>query len=113
MVRKLWISFCFKTYFVYLTNKKGHKNGYGVYFSTNSSYAHQFTDISTENGDRKMFRARVALGKSTVGNESMKMPPFKPNGEHYDSTCDTDKTLFVTYDDCQSYPEYLISYKAC
>ncbi len=69
--------------------------------------------MSPENGVRKMFRARVLIGKCTVGNELMKSPPLKANGEPYDTTSDPDKRIFVTYDDCQSYPEYLITYKAC
>ena len=92
---------------------KGHKYGHGVYFFVNTSYAHIFTDVSIDAGVRKMFRARVLVGKATLGNEKTRTPPVKPNGEQYDSTCDKEKTLYVVYEDTQSYPEYLITYKSC
>lgn len=60
-----------------------------------------------------MFRARVLVGQSTLGNEETIVPPFKNNGERYDSTCDATKTIFVCYHDSQCYPEYLINYASC
>ena len=40
----------------------------------------------------------------------MKVPPNKPNGEPYDSTCDANAQIFVCYHDNQCYPEYIITY---
>ena len=59
-----------------------------------------------------MFRAKVLVGEATIGEESTKHPPLKGNGDHYDSTCDPSKSIFVSYHDSQCYPEYLISYIA-
>lgn len=92
----------------------GHTYGHGVYFSVNTSYAHNYTDVSIDAGVRKMFRARVLVGRTTLGNEKIRTPPtIKSNCEQYDSTCDKEKTLYVVYEDTQSYPEYLITYKSC
>jgi len=52
-----------------------------------------------------MFVARVLVGKTTIGNSSMKCPPLG-----FDST--TDGThIFVIYHDSQAMAEYLITYK--
>jgi len=104
-------TFGFNNY--YCAGLNGHKFGHGIYFSVNTSYAHNYTDVSLDTGVRKIFRARVLIGKPVVGNETHKIPPLKSNGDHYDSTCDKEKSLYVVYEDTQSYPEYLISYKSC
>jgi hypothetical protein len=52
-----------------------------------------------------MSLARVLIGKTIKGNESMKT---RPSG--FDSTTDGDH-IFVTYHDAQAYAEYLITYK--
>ena len=57
-----------------------------------------------------MFRTRILAGESCLGNSSMKVPPNKPNGEPYDSTCDNNMQIFVCYHDNQCYPEYIITY---
>jgi hypothetical protein len=52
-----------------------------------------------------MFVARVLVGKTTLGNSSMKTRPLG-----YDSTTDG-KHITVTYHDAQAFAEYLITYK--
>ena len=52
-----------------------------------------------------MFVARVLVGKTTPGNESMKTRPLG-----FDSTTG-ENHIFVTYHDAQAYAEYLITYK--
>jgi poly [ADP-ribose] polymerase 10/14/15 len=80
--------------------------GQGVYFAVNSSLSVQYSM-----GSNKMFRVRVLVGDSCVGNSSMKVPLKNPNtGEPYDSTTDGANSLYVCYHDNQCYPEYLISY---
>jgi len=80
--------------------------GQGVYFAVNSSLSDGFAI-----GSKKMFRVRVLVGDSCIGNSSMKVPSPNPNtGEPYDSTTDNAKSLYVCYHDNQCYPEYLISY---
>lgn len=52
-----------------------------------------------------MFLARVLIGKTYIGNSSMKVPP-----EGFDTT--TDGThIFVVYHDAGAYGEYLITYR--
>jgi hypothetical protein len=51
-----------------------------------------------------MFLARVLVGKTHVGNPSMKVPP-----EGYDTTTDG-AHIFVVYHDAGAYAEYLITY---
>jgi hypothetical protein len=52
-----------------------------------------------------MFVARVLIGKTTIGNPSMKT---RPPG--FDTTTDGSH-IFVTYHDAQAYAEYLITFK--
>jgi hypothetical protein len=52
-----------------------------------------------------MFVVCVLIGKSVVGNSSMKTSPAG-----FDTTTDG-KHIFVTYHDAQAYAEYLITYK--
>ncbi|CAF2225875.1 unnamed protein product [Rotaria magnacalcarata] len=78
--------------------------GKGSYFSASAEYSHTYAK-SNSFGERHMFLAKVLIGKSTIGNPSMKVPPAG-----YDSTTDG-KNIFVTYHDAQAYAEYLIVYK--
>ncbi len=78
--------------------------GIGVYFHEHAKYSHSYTrpDFS---GERTMFLARVLIGKTCVGNQSMKVPP-----EGFDTTTDG-QHIFVVYHDAAAYGEYLITYK--
>ncbi|CAF3427844.1 unnamed protein product [Rotaria sp. Silwood1] len=82
----------------------GTAYGVGVYFSSNAAYSHGFTKPNS-NGERFMFLARVLIGKTTIGNASMKTRPVG-----FDSTTDGNH-IYVTYHDAQAYAEYLITYK--
>ncbi|CAF1454869.1 unnamed protein product, partial [Rotaria sordida] len=82
----------------------GTAYGVGVYFSSNAAYSHGFTKPNS-NGERFMFLACVLIGKTTIGNPSMKTRPVG-----FDSTTDG-KHIYVTYHDAQAYAEYLITYK--
>jgi len=88
---------------------KGTAFGQGVYFAVNSQYSDTYAG-TTSKGTKIMFRVRILAGESTFGNGSMKVPPNKTNGEPYDSTTDSSKTIFVCYHDNQCYPEYIITY---
>ncbi|CAF2131733.1 unnamed protein product [Rotaria magnacalcarata] len=79
--------------------------GQGAYFSANASYSHNYAKPSTQNSERYMFVVSVIVGKSTLGNTNMKIPPAG-----FDSTTDGDH-IYVTYRDDQAYAEYLIVYK--
>ncbi|CAF1481473.1 unnamed protein product [Didymodactylos carnosus] len=78
--------------------------GFGVYFSATADYSHGFTQPNL-NGERFMFLSRVLVGKTTIGNSSMKTRPVG-----FDTTTDG-KHIFVTFHDAQAYAEYLICYK--
>lgn len=52
-----------------------------------------------------MFLARVLVGKTTVGDSSMKICPAG-----YDTTTDGSH-IYVIYHDAQAFGEYLITYK--
>ncbi|CAF4810514.1 unnamed protein product, partial [Rotaria sp. Silwood2] len=78
--------------------------GYGVYFSSNAAYSHDYTSTNTR-GERCMFVVRVLIGKATPGNGKMKTRPVG-----YDSTTG-ENHIFVVYHDAQAYAEYLITYK--
>jgi poly [ADP-ribose] polymerase 7/11/12/13 len=100
MVILLFIFFFLFQIFFFL----GTSYGVGVYFSSDPLYSNQFAKPN-HNGERSMFLARVLVGKTTLGNPSMKT---KPPG--YDTTTDGNH-IFVTYHDAQAYAEYLITYK--
>jgi hypothetical protein len=78
--------------------------GFGVYFSANANYSHGYAKPNSK-GERCMFVARVLVGKTTIGDKSMKTRPLG-----FDSTTDG-KHITVTYHDAQAYAEYLITYK--
>ena len=84
--------------------------GHGVYFAVQSSASDTFSSKSPSPAGKQMLRAKVLVGSTIAGNSSMKVPPVKPNGDHYDSTSDGRDTVFVCYHDNQCLPEYLITY---
>ncbi len=75
-----------------------------MYFHEHATYSHNYTRQSFS-GERTMFLARVLIGKTCVGNPSMKVPP-----EGFDTTTDG-QHIFVVYHDAAAYGEYLIIYK--
>ena len=79
--------------------------GRGAYFSSRAAYSHAYAEPDPSSGERHMFVADVLVGKSVIGNSSMKTPPLG-----YDSTTDGDH-IFVTYRDDQAYATHLIVYK--
>ncbi|CAF2757652.1 unnamed protein product [Rotaria sp. Silwood2] len=78
--------------------------GQGCYFARDSLYSHSYA-LPDRNGIRRMFLARVLVGKTTQGNSGMRVPP-----SGYDTTGDG-QSIFVTYHDSQAYAEYLICYR--
>ena len=66
-------------------------------------------------GLKRMYLARVLTGMYTEGKEGLKTPPLqhgKPN-VLYDSVVNSvsNPKIFVVFNDCQAYPEYLVSFK--
>ena len=90
--------------------------GKGAYFAVNANYSNNYTEQQVT--IRKMFLCRVVTGRSTLGREEYKRPPLidqsKPHGELYDS-CVNDQyspSIYVIFDNNQSYPEFMIEYTA-
>ena len=96
--------------------KHGTVYGKGSYFACKASYSHCYTANQFISSSHKhMFLARVLVGSYTSGNSSLTRPPPKdPTNPHvlFDSCCDnkTNPSLFVVFENGQSYPEYLITY---
>ncbi|CAF1452324.1 unnamed protein product, partial [Didymodactylos carnosus] len=78
--------------------------GRGFYFSSTAKYSKRYS-IPDLNGERFMFICRVLIGNSCLGNSSMTVCP-----PDYDSTTNG-SNIFVTYNNKQIYPEYLITFK--
>ncbi|XP_077863020.1 protein mono-ADP-ribosyltransferase PARP12-like [Saccoglossus kowalevskii] len=90
--------------------------GKGSYFARDAKYAHYYTRPDT-NGIRSMFLARVLVGSYTAGNSALVKPPPKnpinPFGDSYDSCVNStsDPSIYIIFDNNQTYPQYVISYK--
>ena len=88
--------------------------GKGVYFARDASYSTFFSSPDTD-GVQSMFLARVVVGEYTLGVQDARTPAERDATTHalYDSTVDNvrDPSIFVTYNDGQAYPEYLIKFK--
>ncbi|XP_067658842.1 uncharacterized protein [Haliotis asinina] len=93
-----------------VSGKNGTVYGKGAYFARDASYSNNYTNIR---GKKYMFQAKVLVGQYTKGTADMTRPPPRAGHELYDS-CVNDKnqpTIFVTFDQNQSYPEFLIEYE--
>jgi hypothetical protein len=87
----------------------------GVYFSTSSRRSHSLAKKDS-NGVTRMFLCRVLVGEFCRGRRGDLVPADRDSeaGLRFDSTTDTmhetERNVFVTYQDSQAYPEYLIDY---
>ncbi|XP_046559247.1 uncharacterized protein LOC124268250 [Haliotis rubra] len=93
-----------------VSGKNGTVYGKGAYFARDASYSNNYTNIR---GKKYMFQAKVLVGRYTKGTADMTRPPPRAGHELYDS-CVNDinqPTIFVTFDQNQSYPEFLIEYE--
>ncbi|XP_016101155.1 uncharacterized protein [Sinocyclocheilus grahami] len=85
--------------------------GQGIYLSKDARYW-----IEREDGcaTRLMFACRVLVGYYTRGAARFRHPPAKnTDGSLYDSCVDNprDPSVFVVFDRCQIYPEFLITFE--
>jgi hypothetical protein len=88
--------------------------GQGVYFAVNASYSNSYVHNSPQG--KQMFLSRVIVGDFCVSqpNSNLRFPPYKDQARMimHDSvkghTGGSD--VFIIYDNCQAYPEYLITY---
>ncbi|XP_033102427.1 uncharacterized protein LOC117105410 [Anneissia japonica] len=95
--------------------RAGAVYGQGAYFARKASYSNHYAGADAHN-IKKMFVARVLVGRYTFGTKDMRRPPYvdpldKTKGM-YDSCVDnaSDPNIFVIFDTQQVYPEYLITY---
>ena len=86
------------------------------YFAADSSYSASDTYSKPDrNGIKRMYLARVLTGTFTQGKAGLRVPPEQP-GKHnvlYDTVVNnvTNPKIFVVFNDCQAYPEYLVTFK--
>ncbi|XP_033117538.1 uncharacterized protein LOC117117363 [Anneissia japonica] len=89
--------------------------GEGAYFARNAKYANNYAEADKHN-IKKMFVARVMVGRYTRGTQGIRRPPYKdPENKSrgmYNSCVDntSDPNIFVLFNNDQVYPEYLITY---
>lgn len=80
--------------------------GKGVYFARDISYSTQAQYSPPDyKGEKVILAARVATGRTILGNASMIEPP-----DEFDTSVDStlEPTIFVVYKDFQAIPEYEI-----
>ncbi|EFA07133.1 Poly [ADP-ribose] polymerase 12-like Protein [Tribolium castaneum] len=80
---------------------KGTVFGKGVYFTSDVSYAHEYTF-----GDNVMFLAKVLVGDRVKGKASYEVLP-----EPFDTATNDKETIFVKFEDNEFYPQYVIQYR--
>ncbi|XP_051779119.1 protein mono-ADP-ribosyltransferase PARP14-like isoform X1 [Erpetoichthys calabaricus] len=97
-----------------LAGQNGTVYGHGVYFAKNSQYSVAYSPADQQ-GRHYMYLAQVLIGRYTVGNSSMRVPPAysqSNKNDLFDSLVDsvTNPTIFVVFHDDQVYPGYLITF---
>ena len=90
--------------------------GDGTYFAVESDYSAQDRYSKPDgSGLKRMYQARVLTGVYTKGKRDLKAPPEQPGkpGVLYDSVVNdvSNPKIFVVFNDCKAYPEYLVSFK--
>ena len=96
--------------------KHGAMYGQGAYFARDASYStYPLYSARDANGVQSIFLARVVVGEYCRGVRDALTPDVRDAATHahYDSTVDNvrDPSIFVTYNDPQAYPEYLVKFK--
>ena len=89
--------------------------GKGVYFARDASYStYPVYSPPDTHGVQSIFLARVVVGEYCRGEKDALEPAERDpgTGALYDSTVDNlqNPSIFVTFNDAQAYPEYLIKY---
>lgn len=88
--------------------------GKGCYFARDASYSMSKT-YSRPNADgvQHIFACRVVVGEYCEGTEGLLAPPPRHGHINFDSTVDDVRRprIFVTYNDAQAYPEYLVRFR--
>ena len=89
--------------------------GDGVYFAVNAQYSDSGYSAPDAKGHKRMYRCLVLTGDYCNGTGGMRMPPQKPGQPShvlYDSLTNSTASpiMFIVFNDCQAYPEHLITY---
>ena len=87
--------------------------GQGCYFAVKASLSDNYTD---QGGERCMFLCYVLTGVYIASSAGTLTTPQRSSSNRalkYDSTVDdvTNPTMFITFQDNQAYPAYLVKYK--
>jgi len=90
--------------------------GKGVYFARDASYStYPLYSQRDANDVQSIFLARVVVGEYCLGVQDAITPDVRDAATSalYDSTVDNlqNPNIFVTYNDGQAYPEYLVKFK--
>ena len=90
--------------------------GKGVYFARDASYStYPLYSQRDANDVQSIFLARVVVGEYCLGVQDAITPDVRDAATRalYDSTVDNlqNPNIFVTYNDGQAYPEYLVKFK--
>ncbi len=88
-----------------------NRQGKGVYFAVNSQYSVDYASPNSR-GERHMFLCRVLVGEYCLEREDQPTPDVRSGTQLYDSTVNNLEapTIFVTYNDSQAYPEYIVTF---
>lgn len=95
----------------------GASYGSGCYFARAASYAHQYSVRWGRDATRRVFLAKVLVGKVSLGSEAYRRPPPLDRRASrfllYDACVDDVHRpgIFVVFDSCQCYPYFLVTYK--
>ena len=89
--------------------------GIGIYFAVNASYSNCGYVLQNPDKSKEMFVCRVAIGSCVQGKHGLKRPPSKSNkkadkDDLHDSVHNGVNVMYIVFDNCQAYPEYLIKY---
>jgi hypothetical protein len=94
--------------------KNATRYGKGVYFALHAGYSSNFLYAKPNSvGLQRVFVCRVLVGEYCDGSPDLPAPPRRQGYLLYDSTVDKSKRpeIFVTYHDCQAYPEFCITFR--
>ena len=91
--------------------------GVGIYFAVHASYSNSgYVLRNASSGVKEIFVCRVSIGSCTQGKHGLLRPPAKSGkktekDQLHDSVHNNMNVMFIVFDNCQAYPEYLIKYK--
>ena len=88
--------------------------GKGVYFASDASYSSKRRySIPNALGVQHMFLCRVIVGAYCKGVKNALTPAVRHGSLLFDTTVDNmaNPSIYVTYNDAQAYPEYLVRFK--